>query len=144
MALSRCGGASNKPKPSLATRAITSAVTPPQGHASPTQSSRPVRLESDFQPPPLEIVEALSRLKLYRLQEQARLEATAGNYEQAVEHLTRLATHLLSQGERELAKTVLIEAENLQKDKSFSQQGAKAIKYGTRALLMTGAREEEI
>ncbi len=109
----------------------------------PVSISRPIHLEADFQPPPLEIVEALSRLKLYRLQEQARLEATAGDYDQAVEHLTRLATHLLSQGERELAKTVLIEADNLQKEKSFSQQGAKAIKYGTRALLMSGRHEEE-
>jgi Ca-activated chloride channel homolog len=109
----------------------------------PISLSRPVHLEADLQPPPLEIVDALSRLKLYRLQEQARLEATAGNYDQAVEHLTRLATHLLSQGERELAKTALIEAENLQKDKSFSQQGAKEIKYGTRALLMSGRHEEE-
>ncbi len=110
----------------------------------PISLNSPVNLEADLQPPPLEIVEALSRLKLYRLQEQARLEATAGDYEQAVEHLTRLATHLLSQGERELAKTVLIEAENLQKDKSFSQQGAKEIKYGTRALLMSGRHEEEV
>jgi len=109
----------------------------------PISLSRSVRREADLQPPPLEIVEALSRLKLYRLQEQARLEATAGDYDQAVEHLTRLATHLLSQGERELAKTVLIEAENLQKEKTFSQQGAKEIKYGTRALLMSGRHEEE-
>jgi len=118
------------------------------GKVSPTapisiRLTRPIRMEADFQPPPFEIVGALSRLKLYRMQEQARLEATAGNYEQAVEHLTRLATHLLSQGERELAKTVLIEAENLQKEKSFSQQGAKEIKYGTRALLKSGRQEEE-
>ncbi len=111
--------------------------------ALPIHISRPIRAEADPQPPPAEIVGALSRLKLYRLQEQARLEATAGDYDQAVEHLTRLATHLLSQGERELAKTVLMEAENLQKEKSFSQQGAKEIKYGTRALLLSGKQEEE-
>jgi Ca-activated chloride channel family protein len=104
---------------------------------------RPVRNDAYAEPPPLEIVEALSRLKLYRLQEQARLEVTAGNYDQAVEQLTRLATHLLSQGERDLAKTALIEAENIQREKSFSQQGGKEIKYGTRALLMSGRHEEE-
>jgi Ca-activated chloride channel family protein len=109
----------------------------------PLKLVRPVSNEAYAEPPPLEIVEALSRLKLYRLQEQARLEVTAGNYEQAVENLTRLATHLLSQGERELAKTALIEAENIQREKSFSQQGGKAIKYGTRALLMSGRQEEE-
>jgi Ca-activated chloride channel homolog len=109
----------------------------------PMQLTRPVLDEVDPQPPPTEIVEALSRLKLYRLQEQARLEATAGNYDQAAEHLTRLATHLLAQGERGLAKTALMEAENLHQKKSFSKKGGKEIKYGTRALLSAGRSEEE-
>jgi Ca-activated chloride channel family protein len=106
---------------------------------------RPVLDGTNLDPPPIEIVDALSKLKFYRLQEQARLEATAGDYEKAAEHLTRLATHLLAQGERGLAKTVLMEAENLQREKSFSQQGGKEIKYGTRALLKSGkiGREEE-
>jgi Ca-activated chloride channel family protein len=103
----------------------------------------PVLKEAIPDPPPEEIVEALSRLKLYRLQEQAHTEAAAGDYEQASEHLSHLATHLLAQGERELAKTVLIEAEYLQREKSFSQQGGKEIKYGTRALLRSGRIAEE-
>jgi Ca-activated chloride channel homolog len=93
--------------------------------------------------PPIDIVDALSKLKLYRLQDQARLETTAGDYEQAAEHMSRLATHLLAQGERKLAKTALVEAENIQKKKSFSQQGGKEIKYGTKALLRTGRIAEE-
>jgi Ca-activated chloride channel family protein len=93
--------------------------------------------------PPHEIVDALSRLRLYRFQEQAQLETTAGNYELAAEHMSRLATHLLAQGERKLAKTALSEAENIQKKKSFSQQGGKEIKYGTKALLRTGRIAEE-
>lgn len=104
---------------------------------------RPVLREKILDPPPYEIVDALSRLKLYRLQEQAHLETTAGDYEQAAEHLSRLATHLLAQGERKLAKTALLEAENIQKKKSFSQEGGKEIKYGTKALLRTGRIEEE-
>jgi Ca-activated chloride channel family protein len=104
----------------------------------PIRLIRPVLKETPPDPPPLEIVDALSRLKLYRLQEQAHLEASAGEYEQASEHLSRLAIHLLAQGERALAKTALLEAENLQKRKSFSQQGEKEIKYGTRALLKSG------
>ena len=106
----------------------------------PLRLVRPVLEGTNLDPPPLEIVDALSRLKFYRLQEQARLEATAGEYEQAAEHLTRLATHLLAQGERGLAKTALMEAENLQREKSFSQQGGKEIKYGTRALLLKSGR----
>jgi Ca-activated chloride channel family protein len=98
-------------------------------------------LETDI--PSSEIVDALSRLKLYRLQEQARLEVNAGEYDQASEHLHRLATHLLSQGERGLARTALLEAEHIIQDKSFSQQGRKEIKYGTRALLMSGRRTQD-
>jgi len=49
---------------------------------------------------------------------------------------------LLAQGERGLARTALMEAENIQRKKSFSQQGGKEIKYGTRALLTSGRREE--
>jgi len=104
---------------------------------------RPVLDETSLDPPPVEIVDALSRLKFYRLQEQARLEATAGDYEQAAEHMNRLATHLLAHGERGLAKTALMEAENLQREKSFSQQGGKEIKYGTRALLKSGRIAEK-
>ncbi len=117
--------------------ALLSDQSPPEDPI-PIRFVRPVLNGTNLDPPPVEIVEALSKLKFYRLQEQARLEATAGDYEQAAEHLTRLATHLLAQGERGLAKTALMEAENLQREKSFSQQGGKEIKYGTRALLKSG------
>lgn len=105
--------------------------------------TRPVTAAAGIDPPPAEILDALSRLKLYRLQEQARLELTAGQYDKAAEHLTRLATHLLAQGERGLAKTALMEAEHIHQNKSFSQEGGKEIKYGTRALLTSGRRSEE-
>jgi len=112
--------------------------------AIPIHLIRPVAEESDPDIPSAEIVEALSRLKLYRLQEQARLEATAGEYGLASEHLHRLATHLLAQGERGLARTALLEAEQIQQNKSFSQQGRKEIKYGTRALLVSGRSTEDL
>jgi len=105
---------------------------------------RPVVDETDTDIPSAEIVDALLRLKLYRLQEQARLEVTAGEYDQASEHLHRLATHLLAQGERGLARTALLEAEHIQQDKSFSQQGRKEIKYGTRALLTAGRSTDDL
>jgi Ca-activated chloride channel family protein len=104
----------------------------------PIHLNRPIDDRASTDVPPTEIVEALSYLKLYRLQEEARLMVTAGEYDQASEHLHRLATHLLSKGERNLARTALLEAENIQQNKSFSQQGGKEIKYGTRALLTSG------
>jgi len=121
---------------------LTGERTP--ARAIPIRLIRPVEEESDPDIPSAEIVEALSRLKLYRLQEQARLEATAGEYGLASEHLHRLATHLLAQGERGLARTALLEAEQIQQNKSFSQQGRKEIKYGTRALLVSGRSTEDL
>jgi Ca-activated chloride channel family protein len=105
--------------------------------------TRPVRNEAGTEPPPATILRALSRLTLYRLQEKARSEAESGHYDRASRHLQNLATHLLSQGERELAKTAIIEAENLERMHAWSSEGSKEIKYRTRALLLTGAKEKD-
>lgn len=106
----------------------------------PLKLTRPVQSELSVETPAAEIVSALSKLILYRIQEQARLEVEAGQFERAAEHLQYLATHLLAQGERDLAKTALLEAENIRRQKDFSQLGIKEIKYGTRALLTAGER----
>lgn len=108
----------------------------------PIRLVRPFTDEASTDNPPVEIVNAIALLKLYRLQEQARLEVTTGEFDQATEHLHRLASHLLSQGERGLARAALLEAEHIQQNKSFSQQGQKEIKYGTRALVRSGRRED--
>jgi Ca-activated chloride channel family protein len=100
--------------------------------------SRPITSDITTDVPPPEIVQALSRLTIYRIQEKAREEVSSGEYDKAAEHLQRMATHLLAQGERSLAKTVLLEAENIQKQKAFSENGEKQIKFGTRALLLPG------
>ncbi len=88
-------------------------------------------------PPPPEILSSLSRLTLYRLQERARSEAEAGHYDDATRALRNLASHLLSQGEKTLAKTTLLEAENMERQQALSNEGRKEIKYGTRALLLS-------
>ncbi|HVN56216.1 MAG TPA: DnaJ domain-containing protein [Anaerolineaceae bacterium] len=105
------------------------------------QIVRPVSPDSDPEPPPNEIVQALSRLTLYRMQDRARNEVAAGEIKQATKHLHYLATHLLSQGERELAHTVLVEAEHVHHSQQFSKEGDKRIKYGTRALLLPSGPE---
>ncbi len=78
----------------------------------------------------------MSNLTLYRIQEKARKEAKEGNISNATRHLHYVATHLLAQGDRKLAHTVLEEAENLQVQKSFSELGEKRMKYGTRSLML--------
>ncbi len=108
----------------------------------PLKLKRPVKNEHSKEPPAPEIVSALSKLTLYRMQEQVRLEVTAGEYDRAAEHLQRLATQLLARGERGLARTALLEAEQISQKKSFSQEGQKEIKYGTRSLLISGERKQ--
>jgi Ca-activated chloride channel homolog len=87
------------------------------------------------------IVEAMSKLTLYRMQEKVRAEVNEGQIDKATKHMHYLATHLLSQGDRELAHTVLIEAEHIQQSRRLSNEGEKRIKYGTRALLLPSGME---
>ncbi len=87
------------------------------------------------EPPPPAILDALSRFSLYRLQERARAEADAQEFDAATQHLRNLAALLLARGEKDLAKTALLEAEQTQQMQALSKEGGKEIKYGTRAML---------
>jgi Ca-activated chloride channel family protein len=103
--------------------------------------SRDVKQEAGGEPPPSIIIQSLGKLTLYRMQERAKVEVSQGKYELAAQHMKQLATSLLAQGERSLARTALIEAENIAKMQSFSEEGSKEIKYGTRALIMSQEKE---
>jgi len=103
----------------------------------------PIDDGNSFGSPPPILMQALSRLSLYRMQEKAHQEVLDGEYLKATRHLQYLATHLLSQGEKELAHTVLVEAEEILKSRHLSFEGAKRIKYGTRALLLPNSTEIE-
>jgi len=52
-----------------------------------------------------------------------------------------MASQLNAQGEKELAKTVMLEAQTIEQTGNFSQEGDKRIKYGTRALLLQSGLE---
>lgn len=105
---------------------------------------RPVTDSPETIPPPPQIVQALSRLMLYRMQERAHTEIEKGNVDGATRHLKRLASNLLVQGERSLAQTILLEMENLQKQNTLTIEGSKKIKYGTRSLFNTPSKKELI
>ncbi len=113
-----------------------------QHHSLRIDLQRTVSKEPDPLAPPQSIVQAMSHLTLYRIQERARQDVDDGNYKEASQRLQNLATHLLAQGERELARTVLGEAVYIQQNKSFSEIGDKRIKYGTRALLLPSHTKE--
>lgn len=92
------------------------------------------RNEPDLPQP--EIMQALSKLTLYHMQEKAQQDVKAGKFQEATQRLQNLATHLLAQGETELAQTVMIEARNIYHTHALSAEGGKQIKYGTRSLLL--------
>lgn len=104
---------------------------------------RPVSDDIERESPPSALVEAMAKLTLYRMQERVRHEVSEGQVDKATKHLHYLATHLLSQGDRELAHTVLVEAEHIQQSRRFSKEGDKQIKYGTRALLLPAGPEQK-
>jgi Ca-activated chloride channel family protein len=64
--------------------------------------------------PPNVILQALSRLSLYRIQERARQDIYVDNIPEATRRLKSLAKHLYGQGEYELARTVLHEVQYVQ------------------------------
>lgn len=92
--------------------------------------------------PPSAIMDALSRLTLYRLQEKAREDLDAGRIEEATKRLETLATRLYELGQSDLAMQTLTEAQNVAKTRAFSEQGRKTIKYETRALVRPGALKD--
>jgi Ca-activated chloride channel family protein len=104
---------------------------------------REVKPDPSAEPPPTRILSALSRLSLYRMQERARVAADAGQFDEAAQQLQYLATHLLSKGENDLAKTALFESNHLEKMHAWSASGNKDVKYSTRALLLGGVKEKE-
>ena len=110
----------------------------------PIEISREVKEKAGGEPPPAMIIQSLGKLTLYRMQEKAHTEVDQGQFELAAQHMKQLATSLLAQGERNLARTALIEAEHITKMQSFSDEGSKEIKYGTRALIMPQEKEQPV
>ena len=106
------------------------------------QFTRPITDSPETEPPPPKIVQALSRLMLYRMQERARKDLEKGNIANATRQLQVLASNLLTQGERSLAHTILLEVDHLQKQNSLTIEGSKKIKYGTRSLFNAPTNKE--
>lgn len=90
-----------------------------------------------------QILEALSRLALYRMQEQANEALKRGEYEEATRRLEKLATRLLAMGQGALATHVLKEAHTVKTTHILSSEAKKTIKYNTRVLMSTKIIDEE-
>ncbi len=85
--------------------------------------------------PPIAILNAISRFTMYQMQERARSEVQEGSIDQAVKRLESMASRMLIQGNQPLANILIREADHISKERAFSSDGEKRIKYGTRALL---------
>jgi Ca-activated chloride channel family protein len=96
---------------------------------------RPVVENSRPEAPPAALINAIGKLSLYRMQERAREDAERGDGKGAAKRMRMLATQLLTQGERSLARTVLLAAEDLNEGEGMGDKYGKQIKYGTRALM---------
>jgi Ca-activated chloride channel family protein len=88
------------------------------------------------------IVEAISRLNMYRMQENAKILLQAGKFQAASKKLKNLASNLHSKGDSELAETVLDEVKNIDNQNQISEVGQKKIKYGTQALFLSETTKE--
>jgi len=117
------------------------AAMPTQFQPVPVQLSREILETPGAATPSGLIIQSLGKLTLYRMQEKAYTEVEAGQYELAAHHMKQLATNLLAQGERSLARTALMESENILQMQAFSEEGRKEIKYGTRSLLMAQPKD---
>ena len=97
---------------------------------------RPNSLHPDSSPPPIAILEAMSKITLYRMHDRAQQDMNSGDYASATHRLELLASNLLSRGERDLADAVLDEVGYVLQNQRSSEAGNKHIKYGTRDLFM--------
>lgn len=105
----------------------------------PYQALSDISLEITANPlpedPPSNILDALGKLTLYRMQERAQEAIEQGDVQEATKRLQTLATRLLEMGEVELATEAQTEAEQLLRTNNLSDAGRKSLKYQTRHLI---------
>ncbi len=95
----------------------------------------PVVLNAPAAAPPPSLLEALSKLSQYQMQERAWQQAAAGDVDGAVERLKALGTRLLASGQPNLARLALTEATRIERTRAWSEDSKKQLKYGTRRLI---------
>ncbi|GAB1420135.1 VWA domain-containing protein [Anaerolineales bacterium] len=86
-------------------------------------------------PPPI-IMDALSKLTLYRLQEKAKEALDRGDVAEATRRLENLATRFQEMGQTELATRTLAEAQRVAHTSTLSNKGRKTLMFQTRTLMV--------
>jgi Ca-activated chloride channel family protein len=128
---------------SLARIAVQGDVLAGGVHPCTTVSDISLRIsaEEEADEPPANVLDALSKLALYRMQERARLALESGDVKEATRLLHNLGTRLLEEGEENLANQAFNEARQVSQTKALSESGQKALKYHTRSLLLPSGSE---
>ncbi len=83
---------------------------------------------------PANLVNALAKLAIYRMQQGAMDALDAGDANTASQKLEVMATRLFDLGELDLAHAAQLEAGRLAQGGQLTQAGRKKLKYGTRSL----------
>jgi Ca-activated chloride channel family protein len=92
-------------------------------------------------PAPSNILSALAKVTIFQMQEGALKALENGDIAGATHRLETMATRLLDMGEHQLARAALLEAGRLARSGNLSPAGRKAIKYGTRSLILASPKE---
>lgn len=115
-----------------------------QKYQSLSDISLEVTSEDVFEEPPNAILNALSKLTLYRMQERAQEALERGDINEATRSLENLATRLLEMGESDLAQQARAEAMRVAHTANFSDKGRKTLKYQTRSLMLSSGLGENL
>lgn len=86
--------------------------------------------------PPEPMLEALSRVVIYRMQEQAWADIQAGRRAEGAHKLRQVGTRLLELGAKDLAQEALAAATRVLQGHSVSRSQQLALKYRTRMLML--------
>lgn len=92
---------------------------------------------------PPNVLSALAKVTIFQMQEGAWQALEKGDVVNATHRLETMATRLLDMGEHQLARAALLEAGRLARSGNLSPAGRKAIKYGTRSLLLTPTKDNK-
>jgi len=97
--------------------------------------------EPSLEPVPPGILSVLTKVTIYRMQEQAWATLDKGDVRTATRQLERIATRLFDLGETQLARAAMLEAGRISQSGTATAKGRKEIKYGTRSLSAASRRK---
>lgn len=95
-----------------------------------------VAIEPPAEVPPNNIVEALGKLTVHRMQERAQDAVEAGDIQEATRRLEKLATRLIEIGQPELANHATQQAQTMHLNKEIDPEVRMTLKFGTRGLML--------